>query len=118
MPLRSSDTAVNKGQFHIFQGRQVRNQVEPLKNKANFLISDFRQLVILHGGHILAVQIIRSGSRHIQASQHIHQRRLSRTGMPDDCHKFTFFYLQAHMIQCADFILPRIVNLTHIPDTD
>ena len=87
-----------------------------MENKADLPVADIRQFIVCQCGYILSMEPIFSTGGHIQASQHIHQRGLTASGMSDDGHKFLFVDGQAHMIQCPHLIFPRIVNLAHIFD--
>ena len=93
------------------QRRNPRQQIEILKNKADFFIAGQGQLIVVQRGDFRAIQLIRAGSRPIQASENIHQRRFSRSGRSRDRHKLALPDEQAHAIQRMHRRVSHLINL-------
>src|SRR5688500_4511398 len=79
-PFMFAKSGVNHWQSHIVQCSCSWKKIECLKNKTDFLIADFSQLIVFHFTHIFSVEDISSGSRGVQTSQEVHQSRFTGTG--------------------------------------
>jgi phosphatidylinositol alpha-1,6-mannosyltransferase len=55
-------------------------QIKALKDKTNFKITNFRELVLVQSFHILAVEVILAGRGFVQATENIQHCRLAGTG--------------------------------------
>ncbi|MNI74258.1 hypothetical protein D3C73_1303320 [compost metagenome] len=64
---------VDQGEFHIFDRRKLRQQIEVLKDEADFFIADLCKLIVGQFADFLAVQEIIALVRDIQTSEHVHQ---------------------------------------------
>ena len=105
---------VNHRELHILLGAQISDQVEALKDKADFPAADLRQLplrIILNRD---AVQHVLSLIRHIQAAHDIHQRRLAAPGRADDTHEFPLTDMQVGVIQRPKLLTAHPVNFRNI----
>ena len=71
--LGSRNTAVDQRQLDVMQRGRARQQIERLKYKANFLIANTRQLVVIHLRNILAVEPVLTLRSRVQAADQIHQ---------------------------------------------
>jgi hypothetical protein len=79
LPLHPTDPGVDHGQFHIFLGAELGQQVKLLKYKANLLVANMGQGGIVQLGYILAIKKY-SLAGAIQAANHIHGGRFTRPG--------------------------------------
>lgn len=59
--------------------RQLRDQVETLKNKANISTAKYRQVPVFHRKNIFAVNKHLAGSWSIQCADHVQQRAFAGT---------------------------------------
>jgi hypothetical protein len=66
------------------QGIGARQQVESLKNEAEFAKPDVCQRVIVELRNIDAIERIRAARRSVEAADEIHQRRFARARRPHD----------------------------------
>ena len=93
MPSRGAvrrGARIHKGNFHILQKRQLRQQVVLLEDEAQLLVSDACQLASAHLADIPAVQQISAFGRHIQTADDVHTSGFTRTGLADDGHELAF----------------------------
>src|ERR1044072_7325265 len=82
--LRRADAAVDQRQFDVVQSCRAREQVERLKDEADFLIANAREFIVVHIGDVLAVQPVLSLRWCIETADQVHQRRLAGTGWTND----------------------------------
>ena len=73
---------IDQRQLHVVQRSGARQQVEGLKNKADFLVADARQLVVGHLADQVAVDVVLPARRRIQATDQVHQGRFARPEGP------------------------------------
>ena len=64
----------------LFHG-QLRDQVEALEDKADVPAAEHRELFLLHGKGVLAIDQHFTGGGRVQRPHHIQQRTLARTGL-------------------------------------
>jgi len=74
---RGNPRVIQQWQFDVLEGRRPGQQVEALEDEANFVIPHERELIPGESGNIAAVEAVFAARRTIQASQDVHQRRLS-----------------------------------------
>lgn len=72
--LATGHIGVGQRQHDVFDNRQVRQQVEALKDKANAQGADFGELVIIELADVEPLQVIVARRRFVQAAQDIHER--------------------------------------------
>ena len=89
MPVakRHQRMTVKQRQFDIFLRGRTRQQVETLKDKTEFLVSQFGQLFAVEIGHGDAIKEIGSGRGLVEAADGVHQRGLARTAGAHDGHE-------------------------------
>ena len=66
-------TAINERQLNIFNGSKACNQVKALENEADFLVADFRKLIIGKSLNILTVKKVFTACRYVKKTEHIHK---------------------------------------------
>ena len=88
--LCGGDARIHKGNFHILQKGQLRQQVVLLEDEAQLLVPDVCQLTAAHLADILAVQQISAFGRHVQTADDVHTSGFTRTGLADDGHELAF----------------------------
>ena len=81
--------AIQHGQFHVFQRRGARQQIELLKNKTNALVTHRGQLVPMQALNGLAAQPVLTAAGLIQAAQDVHQCAFPRARRAHDGHELT-----------------------------
>ncbi len=54
----ADDAGIQQGQLHILLHGQLGDQVILLEDEAQHLVADLRLLVVLHGGHVHAPQMV------------------------------------------------------------
>jgi hypothetical protein len=82
--LRRRNAGINQGQFDIAQRIGARQQIESLKNKTDFAVADFGQLIVVHLADLAAVEFVSAGGRRVQAAEQVHQGGFAGAGRPHD----------------------------------
>src|SRR5262249_23586974 len=72
--LGSRNAGINKRQLDVVQSGCAGQQVEGLKDKPDFLISDSRQLVVVELADLLPVEPVLSLAGRVEAADQVHQR--------------------------------------------
>src|SRR5215813_1135692 len=110
------------GQHHVFERRQIGNQVELLEDEADLFCPETIELRSGEVAEIVAVDEDVSRAGAIEAADEIYQRGLARTGRPHDRKPFTFTHRKRHSIESAYFAglsaLARRVYLPHVDNLD
>src|SRR6266542_4313545 len=78
------DTRINERQLDVAQRCRSREKVERLKHEADLAIANGRELVVIHFGNALAVELIAARSRRIETTEHVHKRGLTTAAWPHD----------------------------------
>src|SRR5947208_12774142 len=86
-------------QLYIFKGGQYGNKVKGLEDIANMTVSPLRRLGIVISKDILALHQQFAGGWTVNRSDHIQQRRLSRTRRPHQGKKLFFCNLDGNVIK-------------------
>ena len=102
------------GQLHVFQRRQILDQVIKLKHKADVISAVGGELLLRVGGDLLPVQDHAPFRQGIHAAQDIQDRGLSCAGRADDHAELPFLDLKIHIPQGLDVHLAHMVDLFHI----
>src|SRR5258708_2721284 len=98
----------------IALGRQGGEQIETLKDEADFVAAQFGARGVAQFGEIIPVdQNLAPGSLR-QAADHIQQRRLAASRRPHHRDRFARQYLEIHTTQCRAFDLARAVELPQV----
>ena len=113
-PFLLAHTGVKQRQSHIVQGRHLRQEVEVLEHKADVLIPDLCQLVIVQGAHILVFQDVLARGWQIQAAHQVHERGLSRAGRAHNGNVVPLLHLEIHIFQHRYQVFAPSVVLTDV----
>ena len=90
MTLSGGDARIHKGNFHVLEKGELRQQVVLLEDEAQLLVPDVCQLTAAHLADIPAVQQISAFGRHVQTADDVHTSGFTRTGLADDGHELAF----------------------------
>lgn len=101
-------------QLDVFQRRQPRQQVKPLKDEPDLAPAHLCELILPQRLHAAPVQAIRPRAGPVQAAHDVHQRRLARSGRPDDRHEFAPPHIEVHVRQRCDLRVAHPVDLAHV----
>ena len=109
-----TSASVDHGQLDVLENVQFGQQIEKLKNKADFPVADMGQLswrcILYHH----AIELDRSLRRGIQTTQNVHQRRFAAARRPDNRHKLATLNVEGHVVQRPDFLPAQVVNLADL----
>jgi hypothetical protein len=64
-------------QGHVLLGREHGEEVEELEDEADVLAPQLRELVVVKGRDLGAVDLDRAARRPVEAGQDVHERRLA-----------------------------------------
>ena len=116
MAFGAGHSRIHQRHFHIFQQRELGQEVILLKDEAQHFVADLRQLVLVHLSHILSVQQIGAGSGDIQASDDIHTGGLAGTGLAHNGHKLALLNLKRDVIGRLDGGIPHLIELAYVAE--
>ena len=86
-------------QHHVFKRRQIRNQVELLKDEADFLRAKAGQRVAGKRGDFLPVERHAPGGRCIEATEDIQQRAFAGAGRAHHGDPLAFFHCEGNVVE-------------------
>ena len=90
------DPGVDERQLDVAQARRSWQQVKCLKNKPDLAISNRRQFVVIHLGHIFAIEVVMTRRGCVEATEHVHEGRLATAARAHDRDVFVAMNLQGH----------------------
>ena len=117
LTFRLLHAAVQQGQRHIIQRRQLGQQMEGLEHEADLLVPDLRQLLAGAFGDLPLPQQIASGGGHIQTADQVHQGGLSASGRPHNGQIIPLGHVQIHVFQHMGHGLAHgivLANIAHL----
>ena len=113
----SGSAVVDHGQLDVVKSGGAREQVERLKDEADFLVADVGELVVVELADEATAEPVAAFARRIEAADEVHQRRLAGPGRAHDGDVFALANLHvdaAERVQLfgAHFVcLPEVVGL-------
>ncbi len=116
--LLGGDAAVDHRQLHILHHVELGQQVEELEHEPDLAVANGGKLprrgVLDHH----AVQLDGPLGGRVQAAEDVHQRGFAAAGRADDGDEFTLLDVQRDVVQGADFLLAKAVDLADIAEFD
>jgi len=103
--------AVDQGQFHVVERGGSGEQVEGLKDEADFLVADAGQFVVIEFADEIAVEPIASLAGCIEAADEVHERGFTGTGRAHDGYIFAAIDFQVDATQSMDLLRAHFVGL-------
>ena len=114
MPLFTADPRIEQRQLHIFLNSELGDQVVLLENESQHPVANLRLLIVSHGGHVNAPQVIGAGGGDVQAADDVHGRGLTGTGLAYDGHELSLVDGKAHAVQGVDLLVTHGVDLVNV----
>ena len=105
---------IAQGQHDVLQGRQRRQQVELLKDKADHLLPDAGQLAAGQRRHLHVVNEHCAFGGPIQTAQQIEQRTLAAARATHNGEELALFNDQVHAPQRPHLCQPHVIRLDQI----
>ena len=102
------------GKLHIFQCRQIADQIVKLKYKPHILTAVLGQLLFIQVGDLPPVQKHLTCGQGVHTTQNIQQGRFACTGGAYNDHQFPFFYRKGSIPKGIDLHLSHVVGLSYI----
>ena len=112
------NAGINQGQFHVAQRVGARQQIEGLKNEADFPVADFGELVVVHFADVAAVEFVGAAGWRVEAAEQIHQRGFAGAGRPHDGDVFAALDFQRHFAQRVDGLGAHLVAPRNFLEAD
>src|SRR5262249_9844326 len=106
LPFSGAHSAISKGQFNVFEHRQIPNQIKALEYEPHLPVSDPGSLSKIELGDRLSIENIRALGWRIQEAEDGQECRFAAAGWAGDAHEFPTPHSQANFLQrvCFDFI--------------
>jgi hypothetical protein len=98
----------------VASGVKCGQQIEPLKNEADFVPAKFGALGIAHQGKVVAVNEHFSARGARQAAEDVEQGRFAAARRAHYGHRFTGQHLEIHPTQSGHFEFARVMNFPEI----
>src|SRR5262245_20301324 len=89
----------------VFDAGKRRQQVEELKDEADLVATDPRQLIVRQAAERFVVDADRSGGRPVEAADQVEERGLAGAGRPDDRDHFTAGNGEGDVLESGDVSL-------------
>ena len=105
-------------QFDVFKGGSAREQIESLKNEADFLVTNVSEFIAAKFGDVDAIQEVCATSRPIQAAENIHQSGFSGTAGAHDRDEFAAANFQGNPAHGVNINLAGVINLVNRNEFD
>ncbi len=100
------------------QGGGAGQQIEGLKHKADFLIANAGQIVVVHLSHIFSVQPVLALGRGIETADQVHQRRFPGSGRPGNGEIVAPLNLERNAMQRMHLLCAHVVRLPEVTHDD
>ena len=114
-----ADPAEEQRHLDVFEGGELGQKVEVLKDETHATVSDVGQLIAVQTGHGFAAEPVVPVRRRVEAAQEIEESRLARARRADDRYELPFSHRQIDAAQGLDLDLTGVIDLcdpTHIND--
>src|SRR5438067_9079116 len=112
------DSGVDQRQFDVAQAGGTRKQIKGLENKPDLMVPDRGQLVIVHRGHVLSVELVTARAGGVEATEHVHEGRFAAAARSHDGKIFVAMNHEGNAAQGMDRFLPHDVVLGDVLDVD
>src|SRR4029079_7477842 len=93
-------------------------EVESLKYKSDFLITNSRKLVIVHLGNVLAIQPVLAFRWRIKTSDKVHQCRFAGAGRADNRNVFASRNVKRNAVKRVNLFSSHLVGLPDVTHRD
>jgi len=105
-----------QGQDDVLPYGQSRNQVEELKNEANFSAPEEHPISIIHPGQVLAIKIHLAAVNLVNTADQVEQGCLSATALTQVCDKLAFSHLEVGVFEHMPHLATLLVTLAQAFD--
>ena len=109
---------IESRQGRVFERRGTREQIETLKNKTNLLIPNVGESMLVVIRDINSLKEVLAGSWAVQATEQVHERRLSAARSTHDGNKFAAMNLEAHATESVNTSRAQVVVFVKIDHTE
>ena len=103
-----------RGKLHIFQGRQVGNQIVELENKSNIIAAVGGQLALVERRNLLAVQDDFAAGRRVHAAENIQKGRFACAGGADNDTDFSLFNGKTDIVEGDGFHISGLIDFRQV----
>ena len=106
--------AVKQRQLHIFARRGAGQQIETLKHKTDLAIANVGELIAIEARNVRVIQEILAGTRPVQATEDVHQRRFARAAGAHERDEFASFDFQRNAAHGVHVHFAGAIDLVHV----
>ena len=117
-PLASADARIDERQGDVFGCAAFRKQVEVLKYEADLLVAREGERVVREVRDLLAVELVRSFRRAVEAAEDVHERRLARAGRPHEGGELALSYRKIDARERGDDLIAHRIEFLDAPKLD
>ena len=110
--------AVKQWQLDILARRSARQQIETLKNETEFVIANICELIAIEHGNIGIIQNVTTGSRPIETSKNIHERRFAGTARSHQRDEFAALDLERNAAHRVNIDIAGVIRLVNVDQFD
>ena len=96
-------SAIGKGEFHVLIDSEIADEVEGLKNEADFAVADTRSVAELQAGNRLAVEGVIPFRGRVEQAEDGKERGLPTAGRAGDGEVFALFDFEIDRVQGVGF---------------
>ena len=114
MALLGRNAAIQKRQFHVFQGRRARQEIEPLKDEAQELAPQESALVARELFDVQALEEVLAARGAVERADDVHHRRLARARGAHDRHELALIDREVDVGERVEGRLARTVALADV----
>jgi hypothetical protein len=111
-------SAVHEGEHHVAESTFIPEEVERLKNEADFLVPHSGQLAIVELGDVPAAKKVCPKAGPIEAAHNVHQSGFTGARGPGDCDELACIDFQTDFIDGTDFDFPHEICLRYVEKLD
>ena len=105
---------VERGHEDVFEHGGVRQEVEALKDEADVLVAQLRELVVVELHHVPAGEDETARGGDVQAAHEVHQRRFPGPGGPHDGREFALLDREVDPLEDLQILVPHVEALGDI----
>src|SRR5260370_1863469 len=112
------DLCVERRQLCIFEGSGACQQIEALKDKSNFLISNEGQCLLVVLRYVDPFEQVASGAGAVKTTKHVHKGRFAATARSHDCQELATVNIDTHTAQRVDSRFSEFIVFVQVFDSN
>ena len=110
--------AVKHGELDVFEGGGAGEEVEPLKDEAEFFVAEVGEGVAVEFEDVDAIEKIAAARRPVEAAERVHEGGFAGAAGAHDCHEFAAIDFERDAADGVDLDLAGIVDAVDVLKVD